>query len=123
MKRRNKSAALSFYQHVLSETMSGGKMKVLERMVQKIGDWQNLEEADQKYNAIESKYGFPAKRRYQALAGPHAMDTLIIEREWESMAAMEEAFSRLQTDTEYQALSLNYPQLVVSNQWELYLVM
>jgi hypothetical protein len=98
-------------------------MKVLERMVQKIGDWQVLEEADQKYNAIESKYGFPAKRRYRAMAGPHDFNTLIIEREWESMAVMEEAFSRLQTDTEYQALSLNYPQVVISTQWELYLVM
>ena len=97
-------------------------MKVLERIVQKIGDWQILEELDQKHNAIESKYGFPPKRRYRAFAGPHEIDTLIIEREWESMAVMEEAFTRLMADPEYQVLSSSYPGVVVSSQWELYML-
>jgi hypothetical protein len=97
-------------------------MKVLERMVQKIGDWEKIDEMDQKHNAIESNYGFPTKRRYRALAGPHTMDTLIIEREWDSMAAMEEAFTRLMADAKYQALSSSYPGVVVSSQWELYML-
>jgi hypothetical protein len=110
---------LDIYQRSFQE----GKMKVIERIVQKIGDWQSLEELDQKHNVIESKYGFPPKRRYRAFAGPHSIDTLIIEREWESMAVMEEAFTGLLADTEYPAISESYPGVVLSSQWELYMVM
>jgi hypothetical protein len=98
-------------------------MKVLERMVQKIGDWQALEELDQKYNVIEAKYGVPAKRRYRAMMGQNSVDTLIVEREWESMAALEKAFDSMFEDPEWQAVSASTEGIIKSMQAELYFVL
>jgi hypothetical protein len=98
-------------------------MKVLERLIQKIGDWQALEEVDQKYSAVEAKYGFPAKRRYQGLTAPNTVDTLIIEREWESMAVFEKAFETMMADPEWQEANASDEGVVLSNQLEFYFVM
>jgi hypothetical protein len=42
-------------------------MICVERHVQQIrpGKWAELEAIDKKYNTVESRLGFPAKRRYQ----------------------------------------------------------
>jgi hypothetical protein len=108
---------------IKQKSFQEGAMKVLERMVQKIGDWQALEELDQKYNAVESKYGFPAKRRYRALMGINSVDTLIIEREWESMAVFEKAFETMMADTEWQSANAADQGVVLSVHWEFYFVL
>ena len=98
-------------------------MIVIERQIQKVrpGKWAALEEADKKWNAVESRLGFPAtKKRYQCIVGGHDLNTLIVERQWDSLAAMEAAFEKTFSDAEYQALSAEIPEIIESAQMELY---
>jgi hypothetical protein len=98
---------------------------LLERNIQQIrpGKWAELEELDKKYNAVESRLGFPAKRRYQCYIGGHTNDTLIIEREWESMAAMETAYMKCFADPKWNALNGEAKPIIESTQLEVYMVL
>ena len=97
-------------------------MITLERLIQKIypGKWDALEELDKKYNAIESKFGFPPKKRYQSIMGEFDQNTLIIERQWESMAVMEATYEKIMADPEYQALGKETIGVVKSSRMEAY---
>jgi hypothetical protein len=66
-------------------------MVIIERQIQKVrsGKWTELEELDKKFTAIEGNLGFPAERRCRSLVGGLTTDMLIIERQWESFAALE----------------------------------
>lgn len=100
-------------------------MVILERLIQHIAadQWQALDALDKEYDAVESKHGVPAKKRYRALAGPDDVDTLIVEREWPSMAAMETAFEHLMADPEYQKVNSKAEGIVLDNRWEYYMVL
>jgi len=98
----------------------------VERMIQKIapGKWADLEALDKKFNAYESKAGFPPKRRLRAFFGQHNVDTLIVEREWDSMAALEAAMlSKSMMDPAYQALQAETVGIIESMTWEIYMVL
>ena len=97
----------------------------LERQIQHIknGKWEALEALDVKFNTVESRNGYPAKRRYRCYIGGHPNNTLVIEREWESLAAMEAAYMKIFMDPEYQALGVEYDAISESNQVEVYLVL
>jgi hypothetical protein len=97
----------------------------LERMIQQIrrDKWAALEELDKKYNVVESRMGFPPKRRYQMIFGRNPTDTLVVEREWESMAAMETVMTKALADPEYQALGVEGYDIIQSVKWELYFVL
>lgn len=94
----------------------------IERIIQQIipGKWPELEALDKKYTALETRLGFPPKRRYHCMLGGHNTNTLIIEREWESMSAMEEVYNKAFDDSEYQALGEEGSSIVESTQIELY---
>ncbi|MGA2491228.1 MAG: hypothetical protein ABSF99_13755 [Anaerolineales bacterium] len=96
---------------------------ILERMIQHIypGKWADLEVIDKKYNVVEARLGFPAKKRYQLLMGSHPAGTLVIERQWPSLAAMEEANMKGFTDPEYQALQQEGAPIIKSVFWEVYM--
>jgi hypothetical protein len=81
-------------------------MITLERMIQKVspGKFPDLEELDKKFVAVETRLGFPPKKRYQCVIGGHDTNTVIVERQWDSMAAMEAKFDEAFADAEYQAL-------------------
>jgi hypothetical protein len=98
-------------------------MICVERHVQQIrpGKWAELEAIDKKYNTVESRLGFPAKRRYQCYVGGHNINTLIVERQWESMAAMEAVYEKAFADPEYQALEAETVSVIESVQIELYM--
>ena len=97
-------------------------MICVERHIQQIrpGQWAELEAIDKKYNTVESRLGFPAKRRYRCYLGGHNINTLIVERQWESLAAMEAAYEKTFADPEYQALEAETDLVIESNQIELY---
>jgi len=97
----------------------------MERLIQHVrpGKWQELEVLDKRYEAIESKYGFPYKKRYQALFGGYTGNVLIIEREWESLAKLETAYMECLNDPEIQKLQEEIGQVLESNQNELYSVL
>jgi hypothetical protein len=97
-------------------------MIIIEHLVQHIhaGKWAELEGIDKKYNALEAALGFPPKRRLQCLSGAGDTDTIIIERQWESMAKMEATMEKAMADPAYQALGMETVGIVESNKWELF---
>ncbi len=97
-------------------------MITLERMIQKVhpGKWTELEEIDKRYNVVESRLGFPPKKRYHCIMGGHDQNTLIIERQWDSLAAMEATYEKAFADPEFQALGEEVTSIITSHQIELY---
>ena len=97
-------------------------MIVIERMIQKIypEKWAELEDIDKKYDVVEGRLGFPPKKRYSCGAGSHDSNTLIIERQWDSLAAMEATYDKALVDPELQALWAEGASIVRSTQAELY---
>lgn len=98
-------------------------MICVERHVQHIypGKWAELEAINKKYDAVESRLGFPSKKRYQCYFGGHNLiNTLIIERQWESLATMETAWEKALADPECQALDAECASIIESVQVELY---
>lgn len=64
---------------------------ILRREVQKIrsGKWEELEELEKKWQELERRAGHPeGKKRYRGMSAPHDLDTMIIEVEWECLAAI-----------------------------------
>ena len=98
-------------------------MVTIERIIQKVfpGKWAELEEIDKKFNAVESRLGFPPKKRYQCMMGGCDTNTLIIERQWDSLAAMEAAFEKTLADPEWQALNEEMTSIIKSTQLEVYM--
>ncbi len=97
----------------------------LEREVQAIkpDKWEALEAIDKKFNAVESKAGFPPKRRMRSYIGKYDNSTLVIEREWESLAAMEAAYMKVMVDPEWQALTPPLNEIVTSARSEIYFIL
>ena len=97
-------------------------MITVQRLIHKVvpGKQAALEVLEKKFNEVESKYGWPAKKRYQCIAGGHDWNRLIIERQWESLAVFEAALEKTMADPEYQALQAELVGIVESTQLELY---
>ena len=97
-------------------------MICIERHVQQLrpDKWGELEALDKKFNAVEGRLGFPAKRRYRCYIGGHNLNTLIVERQWESLTAMEAAYERAFMNPEYQAVEAESALVIESVQIELY---
>ena len=91
-------------------------MPILERQIQVIrsGKWEELEEMDKEWTTIESRYGYPSKTRYTYISGGYDTGTLIVERLWDSFAASEEAFQKLNADPEAKALSEKGSEIIDS---------
>jgi hypothetical protein len=51
------------------------------------------------------------------------MDTLIIERQWDSFAAMEAAYEKVIADPDYQQLQVESVPITRKNRFERYLVL
>lgn len=81
-------------------------MEILERQIKFVFPEKKAERRalGPKIDAIEQKYGFPPNRQYETLCGPDEVGTLILEREWPSFAAMEEAHEKAMQDSEYRKL-------------------
>ena len=97
-------------------------MVVVERLIHQVrpDQWAELDALDKKYHAVESRYGFPTKRRYRCFVGSDNTNALIIERQWESMAALEAAYEKVFADPEWQALGDEGAAIIESDRHELY---
>lgn len=97
-------------------------MIAIERMTQKIspGKWDALAEIDKRYNEVEMRAGFPPKKRLQCVIGSLDQNILIIEREWECLAAMESTYEKVMMDPEWQALAKEVGDIVQSTQIEVF---
>jgi len=97
-------------------------MMIIERQMQRVrsGKWTELEELDKKFIPVESQLGFPARRRCRSLVGGLTTDMLIVERQWDSFAALEAAYEKALMNTEHQALSKDVELILESQQIEFY---
>lgn len=97
-------------------------MIAIERMTQKIypGKWAELAELDKKYNDVEMAAGFPPKKRLQCLIGSVDQNTLIIERQWDSLAAMESTYEKVMADPKWQALGAETNSIIQSTQIDVF---
>lgn len=79
---------------------------IIQRLVQRVinGKWDELEEIDKRFNEIEDKYGFPPKKRYRYFSGSINFNTIVVERQWESLAKLEKLLTKAFLDPEYQKL-------------------
>ena len=76
-------------------------MKVMERRTQTLekDKWDAYWAVEERYAALEKRLGgFPPKRHYRPMININT--TVIWERDWESLAAMEAAYTKMGTDTE-----------------------
>ncbi len=93
-------------------------MPVLERITFKFppGKWAELERAEAAGDEIEGRWPFPPKRCYRPMFSSSSFDTFIIEREWESLAAMEsiqtEAWAHPDMDAAFQEYGRLYGEMV-----------
>jgi hypothetical protein len=97
----------------------------VEREIQQVNParWEQLEVLDKKYDAIESKAGFPPKRRLRSYIGRLDNSTLVIERDWESLSAMEAAYRKVMVDPEWQVLMPALNEIVTRTHVEIYLIL
>jgi hypothetical protein len=94
-------------------------------MIQKIipGKWEALFEITARYNELESRLGYPPSKHYRCITGTHDLNTIIVERQWDSMAAMEAAYEKAFVEPAYQTLNDELNDVVASTQIELYMPM
>jgi hypothetical protein len=79
-------------------------MRIVERHVQKLEphQWQAYQEREQKFAAIEERLGgYPRKRYCRAMSG-NELRTVVWDREWESLAAMEASYEGLGAAPDFQ---------------------
>lgn len=97
-------------------------MKVIERNIREVfpGKLEELDILDDKFTEIENKHGFPPKKNYRCIAGSYDQNTIILERKWESLAKMEEAFAKFLADPEVKELLSEVPKVLKSQRRELY---
>src|SRR5689334_5266365 len=96
-------------------------MNILERHVHQIRNAAAYWERERKFKEIEDRLGgFPPKRYYHLLAGADDTGTMVQEREWESMAAMEAAMERLFSEPGVMELGGSGPDIGNTERTELY---
>lgn len=97
-------------------------MRILERIITRVerGRWAELAAIEQRFEAVERKYGFPAGHRYRAGAGASDMNTMVLHREWESYAAREKAYESALADPEWQKVGADSRGIIASSQAEFY---
>lgn len=90
---------------------------IIERLIQRIanGKWDELEKLDKQFNELEQSFGFPQKKRYRYMSGGYDTQTLVIERQWQSMAQIEKAYVKAILDSDYQKLSGKIESII---EWE-----
>ena len=99
-------------------------MRVIERRIQKVRDGQRdrVMDLENRFAAAEAPYGAPEKRRYLCIGGPYDLDTMIWEREWPSLAAMEAGYEKAFSDPAFQALADEAAVVFADGRNELYTV-
>lgn len=99
-------------------------MRILERHIQTLEkDGRDTYVAKEKqWQALEERLGgFPTKRHFSPLSN-WTGTTVVWEREWESFAAMEEAYERTRADPAKPQLS-KVPSAILHDQVEIFILM
>lgn len=99
-------------------------MAILERHVQfKVKSESAYRDWEKAWESVESRIGgFPPKRHYSLIAGGDNMGTMVWEREWESMAVMDAAYTKMFDDSEVERLADSGSEILEGERMELYFV-
>ncbi len=99
-------------------------MKVIERMITKADP-----KADEaigalvaQYGDLDAKWGFPPQRRYRCWYGSIGMEYVVCDREWESMAVMEQIYQRAMATPEWKVFTDTLRPFEESRRHELYVL-
>ena len=94
---------------------------VMERCIQKIiGTNEEVIALEKEFEALEAAMGnVPSKRRYWAWYAPLPAGTMVWEREWESLAALE-AYNQKTNGPEWVALLKKANQVFTDFHFEIY---
>ena len=99
-------------------------MEILERIIHQInpGKWPEVNAMEAEFVKIESPFGFTEKMSFQMLAGGDGANTLVVERQWPSMAAMEAAYGKAMADPGWQSMVAQSSAIIKDTRYELLLV-
>ena len=99
-------------------------MKIMERIVSEIARGKDTEYTAfrKKRDAADARLGFPPVRTYGSMCGAEKTNVLALEREWESLAAMEATYEAASADEEWKALGSEWSSFGVSQRHELWSV-
>lgn len=98
-------------------------MAILERHIHQVRDVKAYWERERKFKEAEDRLGgFPPKRYYHLIAGADDTGSMLQEREWDSLAAMEAAYERLFSQPGVMELGGSGPEAGNTERTELYLV-
>jgi hypothetical protein len=97
----------------------------MERRIQtvQVGHGEAYRDSEKRWTALEGEIGgFPPKRHYSSLSG-EPFGTIVWERDWESLAAMEAAYDKMTQSPTVRGLIEGTYGVVSSERIELYRVM
>jgi len=99
-------------------------MKVMERIIQELPPEKldAFKEFQRKLDAPSARLGFPPLRWYTSFFTAEQSFTLVCEREWPSMAALEATYAKADADPEYTSQTASWPSVGKSHREELWLV-
>lgn len=97
-------------------------MRILERIVTKVerGRWADLAAIERRFEELESQWGFPPAKRYRAGAGTLDMNTMVLEREWDSYAAREQAYEKAMASEVWHAVGRDSYGVIGTTQAEFF---
>tara|TARA_X000000950_G_C13480737_1_gene483667 strand:+ start:196 stop:522 length:327 start_codon:yes stop_codon:yes gene_type:complete len=81
--------------------------KYIERFTMTVstGNWEKLMEIEKKFTVCEDNLGgIPRKKWLQPFSSPHTLNSVQWEREWNSLAEMEEAGEKMKNSSEHQEI-------------------
>jgi hypothetical protein len=100
-------------------------MKIMERHIQtiQVGQGEAYRDSEKRWAALEGEIGgFPPKRHYSSIWG-EPLGTVVWQRDWESLAAMEAAYDKMMQSPTARGLVEGTYAIVSSERVELYRVM
>jgi hypothetical protein len=101
------------------------KMVILERIIHQIhpDKWPEVNAMEVEFDKVEKPLGFTEKKRYRMIVGGEGTNTLVIERHWPSMAAMEAAYDKAMANPGWQALGAKSGVILTNTRYEILMVL
>ena len=100
-------------------------MSIMHRIIHQIAPdkWGEVMEWEKKFAAVEKPYGGPPTRWYRANIGAETTDTMVGEREFESVADAERIYAKAMADPAWQKLNQDSACVFLTTRHEIWQVL
>ena len=100
-------------------------MVILERIIHQIypDKWPEINALEAEFDQIEKPLGFTGKKRFRIVLGGDGSNSLVIERQWPSFAAMEAVYDRAMAHPGWQAMGTKMSTIIKGTRSEILLVL